>query len=186
MSERIFDAMEFAQKAHRGQYRKCSPVPFIVHPMWIMQRLIREGCSEDVVIAGLLHDVVEDTPYTLQDIQKLFGNRVAELVLSVSEPDKSLSWQERKDHTMAYFDKCNDTDSLYILAADKLHNVLSMKTDYERLGDALWLRYNAPKERQKWYYTSIADILIKHSKSKDDIFRIYHDVTYGFFQSLHI
>lgn len=182
--DRIFEAVEFAQKAHQGQYRKGSSLPYIVHPISVMESLILEGCSEEVAIAGLLHDVIEDTPYSGQDIWERFGERIARLVECVSEPDRSLSWQERKDHTIAYFENCQDLDVLHIFCADKLHNMQSMVADYARIGEELWRKYNAPKEKQKWYYTTIANILMKHSQKKDDIFERYYKLTTAFFNKV--
>jgi len=98
----IFKAIEFAAKAHAGQYRKGTRVPYLVHPLNVAKILIDSGCSDVVAVAGILHDTVEDTPITLDEIRKHFGQAVAELVAGASEPDKSDTWENRKKHTIEY------------------------------------------------------------------------------------
>ena len=94
-------AKDFAIKAHNGQIRKSDPEkPMIVHPINVAQILKQYEFDEFVVAAGYLHDVVEDTSYELKDIKDIFGEDIASLVCGASEPDKSLSWEERKQHTI--------------------------------------------------------------------------------------
>ena len=86
-------AKYFAINAHKGQIRKSEPdKPMIIHPISVGELLKEYGCDEQVIAAGFLHDVVEDTSYTLEDIQREFGEDIASLVKGASEPDKSLSW----------------------------------------------------------------------------------------------
>jgi (p)ppGpp synthase/HD superfamily hydrolase len=70
---RIFEAIEFGARAHAGKYRKGTEVPYIVHPLGVMKILVEHGASEDLVVAGILHDTVEDTYVTLEDIRNSFG-----------------------------------------------------------------------------------------------------------------
>lgn len=87
----------FAIRAHMGQVRKSEPdKPMIMHPIGVGQLLESFGYNDNVVATGYLHDVVEDTKYTIEDIEKEFGSDIASLVMGASEPDKSLSWEERK------------------------------------------------------------------------------------------
>ena len=173
--DRIFQAIDFAQNAHQGQYRKGSRIPYIIHPLTVMEYLIRFGCSEEVVMAGVLHDVVEDTPYTMEDIFNLFGERVAELVDFASEPEHdNKSWNERKSHTIEMIKEMKDKEVLYLTCADKLHNVRSMKEDYKVIGEALWKKFKEGKEKQKWYYNSLRDAYLSHYQSeKDEIFKVF-------------
>ncbi len=83
----------FAIKAHMGQIRKNEPdKPMTMHPISVGELLESFGYEDNVVAAGYLHDVVEDTKYTINDIEKEFGKDIANLVMGASEPDKSLSW----------------------------------------------------------------------------------------------
>ena len=91
----------FAIKAHMGQVRKNEPEkPMVIHPISVGGLLEEYGYDDLVVAAGYLHDVVEDTKYTIDDIETEFGKEVASLVMSASEPDKSLPWEERKQHAI--------------------------------------------------------------------------------------
>lgn len=92
---------KFAIEAHKGQVRKSDiEKPMIIHPINVAQILKQYGFDENVIAAGYLHDVVEDTKYEIEDIEKKFGKDVSSLVYGASEPDKSLSWEERKKHTI--------------------------------------------------------------------------------------
>lgn len=153
----IFSAIEFATKAHAGQYRKGTKIPYIVHPLNVAKILIEHDCPEDVVVAGILHDTVEDTPITIEDIRQTFGERVAQLVQGASEPDKSDTWENRKKHTIEYL-KTAPMDVLLVSLADKLDNVRAIREDYEKLGESLWSRFNRPRESQAWYYRSLAEV----------------------------
>src|SRR3989304_6852558 len=98
--KKIFDAIVFAAKAHACQFRKGTTVPYIIHPVGVARILIEYGCPEDIVIAGLLHDTIEDTAVTLEDIQKEFGDDIAGIVRGATEPNKKDAWEDRKKHTL--------------------------------------------------------------------------------------
>ena len=153
----IFPAIEFATKAHSGHFRKGTKIPYIVHPLGVAKILIENGCPEEVVVAGILHDTVEDTPVTIEDIRRSFGEKVASLVEGASEPDKSDTWENRKRHTIDCL-KTAPLDVLLVSLADKLDNIRAIRADYEKLGDALWPRFNRAKESQVWYYTALAKV----------------------------
>ena len=154
---RIHNAIIYAAKKHEGQVRKGTDIPYIVHPMEVMQILTAAGCEEDVVVAGILHDTVEDTEATIEEISALFGERIAHLVAHESE-DKSKTWRERKSATIEHLKNCSDEEALCALA-DKLSNVRSILADYVLVGEKLWERFNAPKEKIAWYYNGIVDAL---------------------------
>ncbi len=157
MSQRIFQAVEFATKAHSGQFRKGTNVPYLVHPLGVCKILIEAGCSEDVVVAGLLHDTVEDSSTTIDDIRRVFGPEVAVLVEGASEPNRSDSWEKRKQHSIDRLETI-PMDGVYVSLADKLHNIREIRADYEKLGDDVFRRFNRPKDQQEWYYRALANI----------------------------
>src|SRR5690606_11590930 len=101
MSDVVFDAVGFAAGAHRGQRRKSTRVPYGAHARAGAARRCGWGCDDVVGVAGLLHDVVEDTPVTLEERARTFGAEVAALVEVVTEPDKALPWEARKGRTIA-------------------------------------------------------------------------------------
>lgn len=153
---KIFKAIEFAARAHSGQFRRTVKVPYIVHPLGVAQILIENGCSEDVVIAGLLHDTVEDTSTTLNSIEKEFGVAVAELVEHASElPKTKYGWRERKEHKLKHLELASE-DALLVCCADKLHNIQSISAEQLRLGNEIWHCFYGTKDDQKWYYETMA------------------------------
>jgi hypothetical protein len=151
-------AIEVAAVAHQSQHRKGSTVPYIAHPFAVGMILARAGCDDEVVAAGILHDILEDTDITLEVIEEKFGNRVAQLVAAASEPDKSLAWEERKRHTLDFL-KTAQRDIRMLVCADKLHNVRSIRRDIEAIGESVWEKFNRGKCDQEWYYTNIVESL---------------------------
>ncbi|RDW21180.1 HD domain-containing protein [Oceanobacillus chungangensis] len=149
----IEKAKAFAAKAHEGQVRKNSDVPYITHPIRVAERLQKSGFSEALICAGYLHDVVEDTPIEIEDIEREFGKVVAKLVAAHTE-DKSKSWQERKQHTIDTV-KNTEKEIKYLIVADKLDNLLGLEQDLKKQGDTVWNNFNAGPDKQKWYNESI-------------------------------
>lgn len=159
----VFRAIKFVATAHQGQYRKGTKIPYIYHLMGVMKILVESGCDEKIVVAGILHDVVEDTSFTIGEVEHLFGKRVALMVAGASEPthlrkaqDEKASWRTRKQHTIDFLTSEATIDQLLVSCADKIDNSEAILADFNQLGEGLWDRFNAPKEDQKWYYTSIA------------------------------
>lgn len=156
-SHRLNKAIEFATKRHSGQFRKATIIPYILHPLEVLQILYSMRADTNLMIAGVLHDTVEDTDTSLDEIRELFGDDVAKQVASNSE-DKSKSWDERKQHTIDELANADERVKMLIMA-DKLSNLRSIAYDYEKLGDKLWERFNAPKAKQAWYYDGIQNAL---------------------------
>ncbi|MFD2044287.1 HD domain-containing protein [Ornithinibacillus salinisoli] len=159
------DAKAFAEKAHEGQKRKNSDAPYITHPIRVAERLEQAGCSEELVCAGYLHDVVEDTVYEIEDIEEKFGTTVAELVAAHTE-DKSKSWQERKQHTIETI-KTAKKEVKYLIVADKLDNLLGLEKDLKEQGDVVWEKFNAGMDKQAWYNRSIAENMYQGLKKSE-------------------
>jgi len=154
----IFDAIEFAARAHSGHFRKGSRVPYLIHPLEVAKVLIRCQCEVQVVTAGILHDTVEDTQVSLEMIRESFGSAVAELVDQVSEPDKRAPWRVRKTHTIEHIATAA-VGALFIICADKLHNIRSIREDLEHYGPRVWSRFHKPKKDQQWYYRAVVEAL---------------------------
>ena len=159
MGLNIQKAIIFATLKHEGQKRKGTEIPYIVHPMEVMQILTELQCSEKVIIAGILHDTLEDTDATPEEIEKLFGSDVLALVQTESE-DKSKTWKERKQTTIDHLQTASNETKI-VCFADKLSNIRSIKRDFDAIGSKLWERFNAPKENLAWYYTSFIPIFEK-------------------------
>lgn len=161
---RIEEAIEVAAQAHNGQYRKGTHTPYISHPYAVGLILMSEGCSEEVIIAGILHDTVEDTDLTLDCIKRSFGQSIAEIVDGCSE-DKSLRWRERKTDRIEAL-KTASTEVCLVTSADKLHNLRTVISEYDEIGDVVWERFHGGIEAQAWYYRSILDSLQTQMISK--------------------
>jgi (p)ppGpp synthase/HD superfamily hydrolase len=157
-SFRLYDAIELAARAHHHQVRKGTEIPYIVHPLAVASILIRVNSPEPVVIAALLHDVIEDTPVTVREILAQFGPEVADLVIALSEPDKTAPWENRKTHTIDYLEKMANDDVLIVALADKLDNIRAIREGLESDGEKFWERFNRPKENQRWYYERLESV----------------------------
>lgn len=156
----IQKAIDTAAKAHSTQLRKGTDIPYITHPFGVSMLLQQANCPNDVVAAGILHDTLEDTALTKKDLLRHFGPYVTSLVVAASETNKDLSWFERKEHTI--LDIAHRTpDELYVIIADKLHNLQSIRMDLEANGKKTWNRFNQGYREQRWYYTSLYQ-QIKH------------------------
>lgn len=94
-------AAKFAEQAHKGAHRKGTRIPYIVHPLETALIASMLTNDEEILAAALLHDTIEDTGVTYEDLKQEFGTRVADLVLAESE-DKSKTWIERKGHTLEH------------------------------------------------------------------------------------
>ncbi len=151
-----FRAVRFAAKAHHGQMRKLGNVPFIIHPIAVAAFLAEYYPKQEMIIAAILHDVVEDTPYKLTDIEQRFGSEVALLVDGVTEQNRSLPWKERK---AAYFSRLQNApiDVIRLSAADKYHNLVALGDFWKREGDAIFDHFNADKHQTVTKYQELID-----------------------------
>ena len=162
-SKLVSDAIEFAKEAHKEQFRKGTSIPYIVHPLRVALTLIEYNCSDEVIAAGILHDTIEDSKgdnkVTYDDIKHGFGQYVADLVQGASEPDKSDTWENRKQHTIEYL-KTAPKDILFVVCADKLDNISSIWEELATRGEDTWASFKRGREQQKWYFESLSNVLI--------------------------
>lgn len=164
-------AKAFAIKAHMGQVRKSEPdKPMIMHPISVGNLLEEYGYDDEIIAAGYLHDVVEDTKYTIEDIQNEFGEKVANLVMGASEPDKTLSWEERKEHTIKETKTLPLANKL-IICADKINNLEDMMLKFEKNGKKDFSAFKRGEEHQKWYFTNIYESIIYNEDANLPIFK---------------
>ena len=157
-------ALIFAIKAHSGVERRGKDLPYIVHPMEAVAIVATITKDQEILAAAALHDVIEDTEYTVENIRKEFGERVANLVSSetdlvVEGKSESDSWKERKQYAIERLAKL-DKDAKIVSLGDKLSNARAMLQDYEELGEELWDKFhvNDPK-LHKWHYEGLRDSL---------------------------
>ena len=168
-------AIYFATKAHNGQKRKSDPeVDMIFHPFTVGMILMKYGVSENAVIAGILHDVIEDTKYTHEDIEKEFGKDILKIIDEVSE-NKALPWKERKQDAINRM-KVASIHGKNVEAADKISNLETMYNLYLEIGEEIWKSFNKPKEEQKWYYTEMYNAVIENATEDNELFKRYKNI----------
>ena len=146
----VFQALNFAAKAHLGQTRKKTDpeLPYIIHPVAVALLVQKAGGDDETIMASLLHDVIEDCEVTKEEIEKIFGLRVAEMVDDVTEQDTSLPWEERKRLAREHI-KHMGHDSQLVKAADIIHNLSSVISAYEKNGMKIFKKFHAPLPDQK-------------------------------------
>lgn len=159
MTNQIMRAITYATMKHDGQKRKVDQTPYIAHPYRVAMLLKDHDCHDDIVIAGLLHDIVEDTEGTHKEIDVLFGKRVAKLVESVTEKDKSLSWEKRKKDSIRQISTAS-LDVKLIVCADKIDNLHSMLDNEMVYGKSMWHVFSRGKADQQWYYEQMYQSVI--------------------------
>lgn len=157
-------AINFAVKAHGGVERRGKGFPYIVHPLEALAIVATLTKDQEMLAAAVLHDVVEDTEYTEEDIRKEFGDRVAKLVASESDlviegKSESESWKDRKQFAIDRLKKL-DRDGKIVAIGDKLSNARAMLMDYETLGEELWNKFHVTDPKlHKWHYEGLLNSL---------------------------
>ena len=163
--EPVEKALVFAANAHNGMKRKGTDVPYIIHPAECVAIASRLTSDIEIIAAAALHDTVEDTSVTVEELKHEFGERIANLVCADSE-DKMANkpaietWKLRKQKTIDYLKTDAGHAEKIIILADKLSNMRSIYNEFLRIGDNLWNVFNQKdKNEHKWYYSTIAKLL---------------------------
>jgi len=158
-------AVGVAAKMFAEKTRKGTCIPYISHLLGTCAIALEHGATEDEAIAALLHDTIEDIKPTVEARAAVghFGKEVLRIVEACSDSDTHPKppWQERKEH---YLDRLAREDHAVLLvsASDKLHNARAIVTDLRHYGSSVWERFNAPREKQLWYYRELVKIFRKH------------------------
>ena len=157
-------AIVFAVKAHANTERRGKGYPYIVHPLEAVEIVATMTPDQELLAAAALHDTVEDTEVTVEQLMAEFGERVASLVADESDvmPEDMTeedSWHQRKQAAIDRLSKASH-DAKMVALGDKLSNMRAIARDYDEIGDALWNRFhtNDPKEHE-WHYRGLADAL---------------------------
>jgi (p)ppGpp synthase/HD superfamily hydrolase len=160
LGTRLRKAFRYAAEQHEGQTRKQTAVPYLSHLMAVASLVLEGGGDEDLAIAALLHDVVEDCGGMprLREVRKLFGARVAKVVEGCTDSfsDPKLPWLVRKNEYLQRL-KHEDADTRLVSASDKLHNVRTVTADYRHDGESIWKRFSGGREGTLWYYRALND-----------------------------
>ncbi|MBR4421570.1 MAG: bifunctional (p)ppGpp synthetase/guanosine-3',5'-bis(diphosphate) 3'-pyrophosphohydrolase, partial [Erysipelotrichaceae bacterium] len=143
----IDQAIRFAASVHKGMTRKGNRQPYIFHPLEVLNLVSMMTLDDDVLCAAILHDTVEDTDATIEDIEREFGKRVAELVSYESENkrgnvNKTDTWKERKQETIDQIRNIDDKSAKMVCLADKVSNLRSFHLGLLDQGEDFWNHFN--------------------------------------------
>lgn len=157
-------ARDYAYQMHKDQVRKGKDTPFINHVEEAVEIAKTLTDNEVIIAATYLHDVVEDTPATLDDVRKLCGGEVAHYVDLETEDkrdhlDSKATWRIRKEEQLINLKNHDDKNLYIIVLSDKLANTNEMVLDYLQVQNHLWDRFNASYQDLKWYYESMRDVI---------------------------
>ncbi|NPA38274.1 MAG: HD domain-containing protein [Candidatus Nanohaloarchaeota archaeon] len=166
--ERLKEAILFALRSHSTQKRKTKDSHYFWHSFSVARLVEEFGGSEDAVIAAVLHDVVEDTSISLEEITQKFGEKVAGLVSELTS-EKATDWKEKKQKTLEKF-KIMSIEAKLIKLADKVDNLEDIKRDL-LAGRNPWQYFNAGRDMQRWYYGQFL------SMAKEDPYFMNHPLT---------
>ena len=161
MKDLVSEAIAFSTMAHDGMRRRKSDVPYILHPMEVGAIVGTMTDDQEVIAAGVLHDVVEDAGVSIEEIGEKFGARVMELVASETENKREDlppedTWRIRKEESLEKLKATNDIDVLILWIGDKLSNIRAIYRDYLIEGNAIWNKFHQSDVNvQAWYYRSI-------------------------------
>jgi (p)ppGpp synthase/HD superfamily hydrolase len=139
----VIQALEFATHHHKSMFRKGTKIPYMAHLLNVAKLLAERNCSDEVIAASLLHDVVEDCDVTIDEVETKFGKAIATIVAGATEKNKlektdhdaAATWHERKQHTINFVKEGASLEQLLVILADKLDNVSSIAYDLKRTGD---------------------------------------------------
>ena len=156
-------AILFAVKAHADTERKGKGFPYIVHPLEAMAIVATITSDQELLAAAVLHDTIEDTDTTMEQLCAEFGPRVAKLVETETDQhfsaDKALTWHQRKQESLNRLASAS-RDAMIVALGDKLSNMRGIAQDYAVLGDELWQRFNVKaKADHAWRFRQLAEVL---------------------------
>lgn len=166
-TQKIKEAIHVAIRVHeldQKQKRKGKDTPYIIHPLVVGLILARISRDEDVVVAGILHDTIEDSvdtkKVTITTLKKRFGGDVADMVDAITEKNRNVPWVERKKQIVKKVPSLS-RKALLIKAADTIANCTELISDFRREGDDTFRRFNVPKEHLIEHYVEIIEAIKK-------------------------
>lgn len=156
---KLVDALTWAIEAHGGQTRKGTTVPYYAHLLGVASLVLEDGGSEREAVAAVLHDLVEDTDATVEDVRRRFDDDVARIVDACTDAYErpKPEWRPRKEAYIAHL-RTAAPDELRVALADKLYNARATLLDFREQGPALWRRFGGD---QLWYYRAVANVFLE-------------------------
>ena len=183
LGRRFQQALVYAAGLHARQVKKGSGVPYVAHLLGVAALVLEAGGDEDLAIAALLHDAIEDQGHQvdLARIRKRFGARVAHVVEGCTDADTvpKPPWRPRKERYIEHIRREADADALLVSAADKLYNARAILTDFRELGDAVFARFKGGKQGTLWYYRELVQAFRGRGKPRrltDELERVVSEL----------
>ena len=165
-TDKINLALKIAAKAHQGQNRKGTDIPYISHSVAVGMIISQYTNKEAAIVAGILHDILEDVDpaiYSEIDMRRDFGDEITDIVKDVSEPKTAdqpkLPWKDRKQSYLKRLSNSYYIEAYIVATADKIHNLTDILKDYDQFGDKIWQRFNASKQDILQYYRAVFDLI---------------------------
>ena len=162
--ELVSEAIAFAVKAHDKMRRKNGESPYILHPLEAAVIVGTMTNDQEIIASAVLHDVVEDTDISIEEIGDKFGSRIKELVQSETENKRAdrppeETWRIRKEESLIDLKNATDIAVLMLWLGDKLANMRAIYREWKEIGDDIWQKFNQKdKSAQAWYYKSIVEL----------------------------
>ncbi len=177
-SPRLAEAAAWAAEMHGSQTRKATGIPYVAHLYAVAAIAMEHGADEDQTVAALLHDVIEDTDATFDQVRERFGEKVARIVLACSDTDEDPKppWRDRKERYIAHLAEM-DADGLIVTMADKLHNARSIEWDLRVHGLGMFERFTTTDpEQQLWYYGELVKAYRERQGDRPGLERLVDDL----------
>jgi (p)ppGpp synthase/HD superfamily hydrolase len=160
---KLADAFAYTARIHATQVRKGTTIPYLSHLMSVSALVLEHGGDEELAIAGLLHDAIEDVGAEQEPIiLERYGARVAHIVRACTDADTlpKPPWRARKEAYLAHLETA-DPDVLLVSCADKLHNARAILSDLRTDGPAVFNRFTAGQDGTLWYYKALAEVFLQ-------------------------
>jgi (p)ppGpp synthase/HD superfamily hydrolase len=153
----IDKAITIASIAHLEQKRKADGTPYVAHPMRVAMTLAKHGFSEETIAAACVHDVLEDTDYSSEQLQSELGIKVVKIVQAVTNDD-TLKWEDKK---LRYIQTTKDgpEEAKAVACADKIDNMRSFIEAYQAQGNNVWKKFNRGRDGMLWYWSELLKML---------------------------
>lgn len=179
MESNLEKALKLVIKAHSGQKRRNEDIDFCYHPIAVAMNLQAYGMEEDIVIIGLLHDLIEDTEYDYEYIKNNFSKYIADSVLLLSEDKSIKDFKERKSKFLKQIEHIDEKLSIVELF-DKMHNLTSDYDYYNKVGMEMYKTSNSNYETIRWFYLSILETCTNNIQDKNLVDKFEKVIKYYF------
>ena len=152
------DALVFARQKHKGQISINGTTPYINHCIEVARLINKCGYSENAVIAGLVHDTINKSDTTLEEIENVFGEGISNIVEPLVESsDPTLTWQQKKLQHILNITNASE-EVVIVSVADNLQSASEIFQIWTRIGDSAFLTLNTNKENYKWFFRSLSEM----------------------------